>query len=88
MSAHSHSKKASDWELSKAVAIGTWRAFVTNKIQCKVIDLGEFETESDALEAAKQGCMNPKNNADSIIDQAYVSSPFGECMCFLSKQDM
>ena len=79
MSAHSHSKKAGDWELSKAVAVGTWRAFVTNKMQCKVIDLGEFETESEALEAAKAGFRDPDNNTDSII---------GECMCFLSKQDM
>ena len=88
MSAHSHGKKASDWDLSKAVSIGTWRAFVTNKMQCKVIDLGEFETQYEALEAAKAGFRDPGNNADPIVDQAYVSSPFGECMCFLSKQDM
>ena len=88
MSAHSHSKKAGDWELSQAVAVGTWRAFVTNKLLCKGIDLGEFETESEALEAAKAGFLDPDNNADSIIDQAYVSSPLGEAMCVLSKQDM
>lgn len=88
MSAHSHGKRASDWELSRAVAVGTWRAFVTNKMRCKVIDLGEFETESEAVEAAKQGFLDPNNKADSIIDQAYVSSPLGECMCFISKQDI
>jgi hypothetical protein len=86
MSARSHSKKAGAWELSVAISSGTWKAFVTKKMECKVISCGEFKTEQEAIAAATQGFVDHK--VDDVIDEAYVQSPLNECMYFITTKDI
>lgn len=86
MSANSHGKKADAWELSLAVSSGTWKAFVTRKMECEVIPCGVFETEDEAIAAASQGFIDHK--VDAVIDQAYIQGPLDGCMHLINKEDI
>ena len=90
MSAFKRDQIATPHELGIAILKGKWEACVTKKMDRLVLPCGTFDTreEAELASANKFVELAADDEIDEDIDEAFIISPIGETMCFISKRDL